>query len=144
MAHINDVIDFQEELGQWKRGNIRHLTQRKLQERMELLQEELNEFGDASRAQDMAEQADALVDLVYVALGTANMLGLPWEELWADVHRANMAKQRGVGKRGHKVDVIKPAGWEGPKTMGILLAHGYDPESMFDEEHYRDDPEHIS
>jgi len=143
MAHINDVIDFQEKLGQWKRGNIRHLTQRKLQERMELLQEELNEFGDASRAQDMAEQADALVDLVYVALGTANMLGLPWEELWADVHRANMAKQRGVGKRGHKVDVIKPTGWEGPKTMGILLAHGYDPESMFDEEHYRDDPEHI-
>lgn len=142
MAHINDVIDFQEKLGQWKRGAIQHLTERKLRERVELLQEELNEFDAACLNQDMAEQADALVDLVYVALGTANMLGLPWEELWADVHRANMSKQRGIGKRGHKVDVIKPPGWVGPKTMAILLQHGYNPETMFDKENYRDDPEH--
>ena len=77
--------------------------------------------------QDLALQADALVDLVYVALGTGVMMGLPWQQLWDDVHRANMGKVRGVGKRGHAVDLVKPEGWVGPRTAEILEAAGYDP-----------------
>lgn len=104
----------------------RHLTKRKLMERIECMREELLEFNQAAQKQDLVAQADALVDLVYFAIGTAVQLNLPWDELWADVQRANISKERGVGKRGHAVDVIKPPGWQGPRGDSILAFHGYD------------------
>lgn len=125
MSMYNDVRKFQRKFGMLTRGIPGHVTQRKLNGRIEFLQEELNEFKVAVEAQDLAEQADALVDLVYVALGTAASLGLPWKALWDDVHRANMAKERGITHRGHKVDCIKPNGWVGPHTQDILWMNGY-------------------
>ncbi len=137
----SDVRAFHQKFGLLMAGVPRQLTQRKLIERIQFLQEELNEFIEAAgliknlegnyeespfMGQNLAGQADALVDLVYVALGTAAMLGLPWDELWADVQRANMAKVRGVTHRGHKVDVKKPEGWRGPLTNVILNEAGYD------------------
>jgi predicted HAD superfamily Cof-like phosphohydrolase len=94
-------------------------------ERIDFLQEELNEFREAVETGDIEGQADALIDLVYVAKGTAVMMGLPWEKLWDDVQRANMEKVRGVGKRGHAVDLVKPAGWKPPQTGRILQEAGY-------------------
>jgi predicted HAD superfamily Cof-like phosphohydrolase len=92
--------------------------------RQGFMQEELNEFMDAHAAGDLAEAADALIDLVYVAMGTAHMMGLPWDELWADVQRANMAKVRAESadqsKRGTTYDVVKPAGWVPPQGARIL------------------------
>lgn len=143
MSHFHDVKTFQLKFGQLVHAEPTHLTRRKLQERIDFLQEELDEFKKACDEQDLAEQADALVDLVYVALGTANMLGLPWKALWDDVQRANMAKVRGVGKRGHLVDCIKPEGWIGPQTMRILESAGYVQAVHSLEEHHRDDPEHL-
>lgn len=143
MSHFHDVKTFQLKFQQLVHESPAHLTRRKLQERIDFLQEELDEFKKACDEQDLAEQADALVDLVYVALGTANMLGLPWKKLWDDVQRANMAKVRGVGKRGHLVDCIKPEGWVGPQTMAILKDAGYILEADSKEENHRDDPEHL-
>lgn len=144
-----DVARFQSKFGQLVAHQPRHLTLRKLQERIMFMQEELNEFAFAStmsihgvsetlKEQDLALQADALVDLVYVALGTAVMMGLPWTHLWDDVHRANMAKVPGTTHRGNLVDVCKPEGWEGPKTLHILVAAGYN-RDLNKEELYADD-----
>lgn len=130
---IEDVRAFQDKFTQLNFSEPGHLTKRKLTERCEFLQEELNEFKEACSKQDLALQADALVDLVYVAKGTAVMLGLPWEQLWDDVQRANMSKVRGQTHRGHLVDAMKPPGWIGPKTMDILVASGYDPNDYIDE-----------
>jgi NTP pyrophosphatase (non-canonical NTP hydrolase) len=102
-----------------------HLPTEILVERIECMQEELNEFSQGVDKQDLAEMADALIDLVYFAKGTAAMLGLPWEDLWEDVHRANMGKVRGVTKRGHAVDITKPKDWVPPQTETILYEHGY-------------------
>ena len=137
---FNDVKEFAKKFGHLAHDKPVHLTKRKLRERIDFLQEELDEFKKAVEDQDLEEQADALVDLVYVALGTAVMLGLPWYDLWDDVHRANMAKRRGVGPRGHLVDCIKPVGWEPPKTLEILRASGYQRYSFIAEV---DDPEHL-
>lgn len=125
MSEIDDVRAFNAKFGLLLHETPGHLTYSKLLERAEFMGEELCEFYRAAHEQDLASQADALVDLVYVALGTAVMLGLPWAELWADVQRANMAKVRGPTKRGHAVDCCKPEGWVGPKTTEILEAHGY-------------------
>lgn len=121
-----NVKEFHEKFGIITNDKPTHLTVRKLQERIQCMQEELDEFGQAVSHQDLAAQADALVDLVYFAKGTAVMLGLPWADLWDDVHAANMEKVRGVGPRGHAVDCIKPKGWVGPQTDMILYKAGYD------------------
>ena len=121
----HNVRQFQQKFHQITNVVPTHLTKRKLYERLECLQEEVNEFKAAIETQDLTEQADALVDLVYFAKGTANMLGLPWAQLWDDVHTANMAKKRGVVKRGHQVDCIKPVGWTPPQTLLILNISGY-------------------
>jgi hypothetical protein len=98
-----------------------------LLERIHCLQEELNELTTGHLDRDLPGIADALIDLVVFAKGTAVQLGLPWAALFDDVMRANLAKVRGVGKRGHVVDLVKPPGWRGPQTADILRAHGWVP-----------------
>jgi predicted HAD superfamily Cof-like phosphohydrolase len=100
----------------------------RLKQRLECLIEELMEFRAAVTDGNLPEMADALVDLVVFAKGTAVLLGLPWAALFDDVMRANLSKVRGVGKRGHKVDLVKPEGWRGPQTRDILFEHGWNPE----------------
>ena len=102
-------------------NKISSLTEEQKHNRITLLKEELQEFITACIEDDIYEQADALVDLVYIALGTSNLMNLPFQELWDDVHRANMQKERGIKpSRNLKVDVVKPEGWIGPKTQEIL------------------------
>lgn len=141
-----DVRAFHQKFGLMCFDTPGHLTLGKLKERVEFMQEELDEFVDASGltnqnydSQDLAKQADALVDLVYVALGTAVMMGLPWDWLWDDVHRANMMKERGVTHRGHAVDVKKPPGWKGPQGERILKLAGYKGDFSTNQEQGRDD-----
>ena len=98
--------------------------------RKERMIEELQEFFDAHDAGDHVEMADALVDLVYVVMGTAHVLGYPWEAIWQEVHAANMRKIRapkdGAGSRyGNGYDVIKPPGWVGPDHKPILERYGW-------------------
>lgn len=92
------------------------------------LKEELDEFQEAWECGDMAGLADALIDLVYVALGTAHLFGIPWQPLWDEVQRANMSKERGTAstsKRNSEYDVIKPEGWTPPDIAGILEQWGF-------------------
>ena len=101
--------------------------------RTKFMLEELLEFADAQYRADLPAAADALVDLVYVALGTAHLMGLPFDELWRTVQLANLQKERATGaddprsKRGHHLDVVKPVGWQAPDHVPVLLAHGWKP-----------------
>jgi len=94
--------------------------------RTKFMVEELQEFRDACEAKDLAGAADALVDLVYVALGTAQMMHVPFDECWAAVQKANMAKVRATSAdderstRKHKFDVVKPDGWVAPDIMKVI------------------------
>ena len=76
-----------------------------------------------------AEAFDALIDLVYVALGTAHLFGFPWQQGWRLVQRANMAKVRASSaadsKRGSALDVIKPPGWTPPNIARLLARMGW-------------------
>lgn len=50
-----------------------------------------------------------------------------WVDLWSDVQRANMSKERALrasdSKRGSTYDVIKPVGWIPPQTEEIIAKH---------------------
>lgn len=108
----------------------KELPQELVEFRIKFLQEELDEFIEGYNEDDQAKMADALIDLVYVAMGTAHFMGLPWQELWKDVQQANMRKVRAQSdgsnsKRGSSFDVVKPEGWVGPKTEEILSSYGW-------------------
>lgn len=94
--------------------------------RVEMMVEELVELLRAYRNDDLPETADALIDLIYFALGTVAMMGLPFSALFSEVHDANMRKElnpTGDGKRRNKLDVVKPPGWQPPDVAGILAAY---------------------
>jgi len=86
-------------------------------ERLRHLKEELKEYQAAVLANDVAAQADALVDIVYIAIGNAIAQGLPWDPIWAAVHAANMAKEPDptVAKL-----IRKPPGWRAPDVAAII------------------------
>jgi predicted HAD superfamily Cof-like phosphohydrolase len=113
--------------------------------RYKFLREELGEFVEAHAKRDMETAFDSLLDLVYVALGTALMMGFTperWQAGWDEVQRANMAKERarrdgGNSKRGTRLDVVKPAGWLAPdhsRTAGDGPWPTYAPHDAFDRE----------
>ncbi len=94
--------------------------------RVQMIQEELQEMIAGHRARDIAAVADAIADLVYFAHGTAHLYGIPFDEVFAEVQRANMQKERSTGdndgrsKRVSKFDVVKPEGWTPPDINGVI------------------------
>ena len=92
------------------------ISEQYCEERVSFLLEEVEEFMTATRLGDIVKVADALADIVYVALGTAYKMGLPFDEIWNAVQAANMRKVRGMTARGNAVDAMKPAGWVGPEA----------------------------
>lgn len=99
--------------------------------RLKFLHEELKEYEDAvdqltqyGESPERLENAfDALIDLVYVTLGTAHLHGFDFRNGWRRVHRANMGKvlagDAGLSKRGYALDVVKPAGWTPPNLKDL-------------------------
>lgn len=87
--------------------------------------EELSEFMKANEEGTLVDAADALVDMIYVAMGMAHAMGLPYDELFPVVHQANMAKQPANevirSMRGSQYDVVKPLNWEPPEPMLLAL-----------------------
>lgn len=109
----------------------REIPQDLIDFRLKFLREELNEIERGYAEGDLAKVADGLVDLVYVALGTAHLHYFPWEQLWNEVQRANMTKERCLREedstRGSRYDVIKPPGWTPPDIIGVLKGYGWTP-----------------
>jgi predicted HAD superfamily Cof-like phosphohydrolase len=72
----------------------------------------------------LEESLDGLVDLVYVAIGTAYMHGFDFQSAWDRVHEANMKKIRApsaeASKRKSSFDVVKPEGWEPPTHTDLV------------------------
>lgn len=96
-------------------------TMHKLNFRLQLLTEELNETKYAASMADAEEVVDGLIDIVVVALGTLAIYKVDIQEAWDEVHRANMSKERGI-KPGREdsggFDLVKPKGWRGPNHQG--------------------------
>jgi hypothetical protein len=137
------------------------ITEELLKFRLKFLEEELIELAQSMHFARLAKPGggdmigvsvdhphafDALLDLVYVALGTAHLLGYPWQAGWEAVQAANMAKERCAinhvwsqnddgtccdqprwkhGTRGSTFDVLKPPGWTPPDIAAVLRKHGF-------------------
>ena len=129
MNNFTDVGDFHEKFDLPRTSSCRpqpddNLAPELIPFRAKFLQEELDEFNEGREQGDHAQMFDALLDLVYVAMGTAHLLNYPWEAGWDAVQAANMAKVRtrneADSKRGSSWDVVKPKGWVAPDIDAIL------------------------
>ncbi len=94
--------------------------------RLSFLLEELQELSSALNNDNIEEATDALVDLIYVAAGTGEILSLPLKSAWNEVHKANMKKIKisssKESKRGSIIDIAKPSGWKPPDIFKYLDA----------------------
>lgn len=90
--------------------------------RIGTMNEELSELSHAAYDGDAEGALDALVDLAYFVIGTAIENGWEFDEAWARVHAANMAKLGPDGKPIKRVDgrVIKPPGWMPPDLSDLV------------------------
>lgn len=111
--------------------------------RWKLMFEEMTEFSNANNAGDLVEIADALADIIYIALGTAIAYGIDLRPVFAEVHASNMRKVpydcvlagmlEAQGKKIPMGKILKPTGWVGPQIAPILkeqislVMEAYDP-----------------
>lgn len=120
-----DIGDFHEKFELAYKDGARQLPAELQDFRSKFMQEELDEYNEAVKEGDLVKQFDALIDLVYVAIGTAYLQGLPFQLGWTAVHAANMLKVRALresdSKRGSTYDVVKPEGWQKPDGVLALL-----------------------
>jgi Uncharacterized protein conserved in bacteria len=107
-----DVKAFQIAFGGHVAARPRMLERLKKQRRIAWMREEIEELATAETVE---EQADAVIDLVYFAMGCLVEMGVPPSGVWSAVHKANMAKLWPDGVHTNSTGkVVKPAGWNGP------------------------------
>ena len=133
MSMICKIVAFHEKFGLQYNGFPRPLPIEISVFRVGFMHEELKEYEEAVVAynlspnpKDLERQLDALVDLLYVLLGTAYLHGFAriWKTAFKRVHRANMKKVRAENssesKRNSTQDVIKPEGWVAPDLSDLI------------------------
>jgi predicted HAD superfamily Cof-like phosphohydrolase len=88
-----------------------------------LMAEEYLEYVKAEEDGDIVEIADALADIVYIAVGTAIAYGIPFNEVFKEVQRANMSKLDKNGDPIYRSDgkVLKGEDYSPPDIGGILF-----------------------
>lgn len=110
----NDVREFHEKFGHPVALEPKMIDKKRALSRAKWMNEEVAEFLIAD---NIYEQADAMIDLMYFALGTMVEMGLEADELFEIVQQANMAKLWPDGKPHYNPKdgkVIKPDTWEDP------------------------------
>ena len=68
--------------------------------RINLIEEELNEFKEAIKKKDLKEVADALTDILYVTYGAGHAFGINLDICFEEVQKSNMSK---LGKNGKPI-----------------------------------------
>jgi predicted HAD superfamily Cof-like phosphohydrolase len=121
-----DVHDFHDRFRLLYDGPPKTLDDELLDFRVKFMQEELDEYAEGAAEGDLEKQLDAIIDLIYVALGTLVLQGMlpAFAPGWNRVQAANMAKVRTErvedSKRGSTFDVTKPEGWKPPTHADLI------------------------
>lgn len=90
------------------------LASDRVEARIKWMQEELEELRAAT---DIVDQADAIADVIYFALGAFVEMGLDGGTVFALVHDSNISKLGPNGELSRDIDgkIVKPQGWTSPK-----------------------------
>lgn len=104
-----------------------------LQRRMDA---HLDRFEAAADEQDLHAVSLALHKALRLSLVTAHAVRVPFNDVWAEVQRANMAKapndgsmqkprNEGLPPEWRGLDIMKPDGWAPPDVARVLREHVY-------------------
>ena len=63
-----------------------------------MVNEELEEFKEAIKSNDLKEVADALTDILYVTYGAGHAFGINLDKCFEEVQQSNMSKLSEDGK----------------------------------------------
>ena len=119
MTNFGMVSEFMNAFGQ----EVKTKTEKETQVlRYALIAEELNEFVDAMKQEDLVEVADALADLLYVVYGAGHAFGIDLDKCFAEVQRSNMSKLGEDGKPMYRDDgkVMKGPNFSEPQLEECL------------------------
>src|SRR6056300_869114 len=88
---------------------------------MDLITEEYKETLDAYNKGDLVEVADGLADMVWVIMGLANTLSIPFDDVWREVKNSNMSKcVDGKVIKNEAGKVMKPDTYFPPNIAKII------------------------
>ena len=98
MTNFEKVGQFMKTFGQEVK-NKPGLSSEKINNlRISLINEELEEFKEAIKNNDLKEAIDALTDILYVTYGAGHAFGVNLDECFNEVQRSNMSKLGEDGK----------------------------------------------
>lgn len=117
------VREFHNKFGLEYKGPPRKLSKDEQKFRIKCLREELGEYEEAVEIDDAEGQLDALVDLVYFALGTAHRCGWDFDTAFNRVHYANMQKsvESNRQRRDFHLEITKPVNWIPPDLSSLVV-----------------------
>lgn len=117
-AEVVDIFADTHELTEKFFGDVKYeRNYERLAFEISRLKEELNETIDAVNKGDAAEVVDGIIDLMTFAAGILENFKVDGRKAWQEVHRANMAKEKGTKStrpNSNGIDLIKPEGWKAP------------------------------
>ena len=98
MSNFEKVGLFMKTFGQEVKNKPGLSTEKINKLRVSLINEELEEFKEAIKNNDLKEVADALTDILYVAYGAGHAFGLNLDKCFDEVQQSNMSKLGDDGK----------------------------------------------
>lgn len=105
------VKEFQLQAGQIVNNTPTCLSGERVIVRYQWMLDEIKEFLEAN---DIYQQADAIMDLLYYVLGTLVEMGLKPDELFILLHEWNLKKINGTVCYDENGKILKPKGWRHP------------------------------
>ena len=100
MTNFEKVRLFMKTFGQEVKTNPSLSTNKINDLRISLINEELDEFREAIKNDNIKEVADALTDILYVTYGAGHAFGIDLDKCFEEVQRSNMSK---LGKDGKPI-----------------------------------------
>ena len=112
MTNFEKVGVFMKTFGQEVKNEPSLSTDKINKLRVSLIDEELEEFKEAIKNNDLKEVADALTDILYVAYGAGHAFGINLDKCFDEVQQSNMSK---LGENGKPIYNDEGKVMKGPK-----------------------------
>ncbi len=100
MSNFEKVRKFMTTFGQDVKNKAEFPSEKIIKLRYNLIEEELKEFKEALKKNDLKEVADALTDILYVTYGAGHAFGIDLDKCFQEVQNSNMSK---LGKNGKPI-----------------------------------------
>ena len=137
-TNFGRVRKFMKAFGQEVKSKPEWPNEDTMELRIDLIEEELEEFKDAILSADgtLVDVADALSDLLYVVYGAGHSFGIDLDKCFSEVHRSNMSKLDDDGLPFYREDgkVLKGPNFSEPNLTSVLFDAAFSSEQDEDTE----------